>query len=132
MQKAGGPAQLRAKLEKSGSDGIVIRNSDTDGNTDRDDWIAFHPTQIKSATGNSGAFDPNDAAIHKARGGAAHEKVLQRAAGGRVVAKDINHKPSGAQKAAENYKKEHVRIQGLDLTIESARGFARSGSSQRR
>ncbi len=54
---------FRAKLVAEGHDGIVIRNSETDGNVDRDDWIAFQPTQIKSATGNIGAFDPNNADI---------------------------------------------------------------------
>lgn len=29
-------------------------------------WVAFEPTQIKSATGNNGAFDPADATITKA------------------------------------------------------------------
>jgi hypothetical protein len=28
----------------------------TDGNVDRDDWVAFYPTQIKSAIGNTGEF----------------------------------------------------------------------------
>lgn len=55
------------------------------------------------------------------------EEVQQRAAGGRVIAKEINHKPSGAQKAAGNYKKEHVRIHGMDITVENAKGAARSG-----
>lgn len=42
----------------AGHDGFVIRNCDTDGFNDRDDWVAFYPHQIKSAIGNSGAFDP--------------------------------------------------------------------------
>ena len=54
---AGGAAKLRARLIKQGYDGIVVRESDTDGGQFRDDWIAFHPEQIKSALGNNGEFD---------------------------------------------------------------------------
>lgn len=59
MQEAGGSSKLRASLEAAGHDGIVIRDSNTDGNVFRDDWIVFEPTQIKSATGNRGTFDPS-------------------------------------------------------------------------
>lgn len=51
---------FREKLERAGHDGIVIRNSMTDGDVDRDDWVAFHPEQIKSAIGNRGTFDPKN------------------------------------------------------------------------
>jgi hypothetical protein len=30
------------------------------------EWVAFHPHQVKSATGNAGTFDPADARIHYA------------------------------------------------------------------
>ncbi len=59
--------KFKADLVSQGYDGIVIRNSDTDGNVDRDDWVAFEPTQIKSATGNSGAFDPANPDITASR-----------------------------------------------------------------
>ena len=58
-------AKYKADLVKQGYDGIVIRNSDTDGGVDRDDWVAFEPTQIKSALGNSGEFSPTDANINR-------------------------------------------------------------------
>jgi hypothetical protein len=58
-------AAFRDHLEQQGYDGIVIRNSDTDGSVDRDDWVAFHPNQIKSALGNSGKFDPKQSDITK-------------------------------------------------------------------
>jgi hypothetical protein len=51
-------AAVRRGLEAEGYDGIVIRNSVTDLAPVRDDWVAFKPTQIKSATGNRGTFDP--------------------------------------------------------------------------
>lgn len=50
-----------------------------------------------------------------------------RAKGGRVVASNIAHEPTEAQKSAGNYAKDHVSIQGLDLTIENAKGKERSG-----
>lgn len=56
---------VRAELEKDGYDGIVIRDSKTDFGGLRDDWVAFKNTQIKSAIGNSGKFDPKDSNITK-------------------------------------------------------------------
>ncbi len=38
---------LRRKLARGGFDGVVIRNSDTDMGGLRDDWVAFHSSQIK-------------------------------------------------------------------------------------
>jgi hypothetical protein len=54
-------------------------------------------------------------------------RVVARAAGGRVIAANIHAKPTEAQKAAGNYAKDHVRIHGLDITIENAKGSKRSG-----
>lgn len=34
-------------------------------------WVAFDPTQVKSATGNRGSFSPDEPSIKKARGGLA-------------------------------------------------------------
>lgn len=47
---------LRARLEKEGYDGIRMADADT--------WIAFHPGQIKSASGNTGAFDASNPDIN--------------------------------------------------------------------
>jgi hypothetical protein len=51
----------------------------------------------------------------------------QRAAGGRIVASNIDHSPTKAQKQAGNYAKDHVNIHGLDISIENAAGHARRG-----
>lgn len=56
--EAGGGKAFREKLIAQGYDGVVIRESNTDGGQFRDDWIAFYPNQIKSAIGNDGSFDP--------------------------------------------------------------------------
>jgi GNAT superfamily N-acetyltransferase len=48
---------LKKMLQSKGYDGIVYKNDHEGGG---DSWIAFNPTQIKSAIGNSGAFNPKD------------------------------------------------------------------------
>jgi hypothetical protein len=58
----GGPT-YRKILMRDGYDGIVVRDSTTDGNVFRDDWVAFHPTQIKSAIGNRGTWSKTDPSI---------------------------------------------------------------------
>jgi len=54
----------------------------------------------------------------------------QRAAGGRVDAGNINHAPTEAQKEAGNYAKDHIRVHGLDIAIENAKGAERSGAGK--
>jgi hypothetical protein len=51
---------LRQNLIRKGYDGIEITESTTDGGGSRIDFVVFEPTQIKSATGNNGNFEPND------------------------------------------------------------------------
>lgn len=58
-----GAESLRRQLMRDGFDGILLRNSTTDGGVLRDDWVAFDSKQIKSATGNRGTFDPKSANI---------------------------------------------------------------------
>jgi hypothetical protein len=50
-----------AQAKAEGHDGIVYRNEFEDKG--KDSYIVFDPTQIKSAIGNSGAFDPNNPSI---------------------------------------------------------------------
>jgi hypothetical protein len=47
-----------------------------------------------------------------------------RAAGGRIT---VDSNPSNAQKAVGNYQKGHMRLHGLDITIENPRGSYRIG-----
>lgn len=72
-------ATYKKSLVDQGYDGIVIRNSDTDGGVDRDDWVAFEPTQIKSAIGNNGEFNPNEPSILKSVDRPQFYSQLQRA-----------------------------------------------------
>lgn len=50
--------RFNSAVRSAGHDGVIVR--DEDGIRE---VVAFEPEQIKSATGNSGAFDPNDADI---------------------------------------------------------------------
>lgn len=48
-------------LGKLGFDSVVYENEyEEDENSGEDSWITISPMQIKSATDNSGSFDPND------------------------------------------------------------------------
>jgi inorganic pyrophosphatase-like protein len=64
-------------------------------------------------------------------GGSVHSesvtKAQGRASGGRVNPANIDHSPTQAQKAAGNYAKDHVKLHGLDIAIENAKGKKREG-----
>jgi hypothetical protein len=51
----------------------------------------------------------------------------KRSEGGRVNMGEVNTNPTEGQKEAGNYRKGHVRIHGLDISIENPRGSYRSG-----
>jgi hypothetical protein len=52
--------EWRKELEQQGFDGVIVRG-------DFEEVIAFRPTQIKSATGNIGTYDPENADIRYQR-----------------------------------------------------------------
>ena len=54
----------------------VLRAGGYDGMKDGSAWIAFDPTQIKSAIGNEGTFNPTNPNLKKAHGGAVHQRAL--------------------------------------------------------
>ena len=56
-------AQLRNTLLDKGIDGVVYSNAVEDKGSDS--YIAFDATQIKSAIGNNGQFDPNNPDIRR-------------------------------------------------------------------
>jgi hypothetical protein len=76
---------------------------------------------------NTGVFGQADSDNKKNIPRKEQEKERARASGGRVIASNINHEPSEAQKKAGNYAKDHVHVHGLDITIENAKGSTRSG-----
>lgn len=67
-------------LRKLGYDGAYFNeptgHMDVPGDINPGVWVAFDPAQVKSATGNLGAFDPSNPSLKKARGGL----VVRRAA----------------------------------------------------
>lgn len=75
------PTDVRNLLQKKGYDGIQYPNhiegispdSHMTGEYDSS-YIAFEPSQIKSAIGNQGTYNPADPDITKAHGGAVHMK----------------------------------------------------------
>jgi hypothetical protein len=59
-------------LKKQGFDGILAP-PEYDSKTPN--YVVFEPTQVKSALGNRGTFDPNDPDIRKAKGGSVKPQV---------------------------------------------------------
>lgn len=59
------PDWVTSVLKEHGYDGIHDTGNKSGDGSDHEVWIPFDDTQVKSATGNSGAFDPNDPSILK-------------------------------------------------------------------
>lgn len=64
-------------LRRSGYDSAFLREEHPEGGL-ADVWAVFDPTQIKSAIGNRGSFDPMDPDITKAKGGLAVKPVWDK------------------------------------------------------
>ena len=55
---------VRSLIERGGFDGVVYTNM-VEGLTQTTSWIAFRPTQIKSADQNDGTFDPRNPDVRR-------------------------------------------------------------------
>ncbi len=84
--------QMRDLIRKHGHDGVVYKNT-TEGAGDS--YIAFDPTQIKSAIGNDGSFDADDPSILSS---AAPTKKAEPKDEKKAEPKKVAEKP-GVQKA---------------------------------
>lgn len=62
-------AQKTAWAKKQGYDGIKYPHSAPTANESGMAWVAFEPTQLKSAIGNAGTYNPKKKDITKAKGG---------------------------------------------------------------
>lgn len=62
---AGDAASYRGELEDDGRDGLTVEDEEFGGTS----FVAFAPAQIKSATGNTGAFDGANSDIRFSRQG---------------------------------------------------------------
>jgi hypothetical protein len=65
-------------LKKQGFDGILAP-AEYDSKTPN--YVVFEPTQVKSALGNRGTFDPNEPDMRKAKGGAVKHQVKDSKSG---------------------------------------------------
>lgn len=72
-------ASLLREAKNKGRDGVIIRNT-FDGGSKDDIYVAFEPTQIKSAIGNSGAYSKADPRTNFAPGNAEAGTTLRSTA----------------------------------------------------
>lgn len=105
-------------LKEQEYDGVVAHSHSRDaaGNHPINEIVAFEPTQIKSATGNSGAFDPNNPSILSANPRTSAPAALHAA--GKSAGRDATPIPEWF----DNYS---------DLPDEVAWAFNRVGDAQR-
>ena len=89
----------REKLKALGHDGVLFRNDA--GNVQ--EVVAFDPTQVKSAIGNRGTFDPTEVELTKAEGGAVHSQI-----GG------MTPEPAGGSARQETFAAQHM-AEGGDI-----------------
>jgi hypothetical protein len=61
-------AQVVSAMRKAGYDGAIIKELNNERDTEHDVWVALDPAQVKSAIGNTGAFDSANHDIRMARG----------------------------------------------------------------
>ena len=73
------PAIAQEKAIEGGYDGVL-----DDVYTDRN-WVAFEPTQVKSAVGNRGTFDPNDPNILSQQGARGPRGEIQLLDDARII-----------------------------------------------
>lgn len=68
---------MRERLIDSGYDGIIMSDV-VRGKTDNTTFVSFNPTQIKSATGNIGTYDPENADIRYSRDSITGKPILSQ------------------------------------------------------
>ena len=94
------------------ADGLVYLN-EYEGKVPADSYAVWNPSQIKSATDNTGEFSAEDNDI----------RFRTRY--------DVNTNPTEAQKKAGNYKMGHLRLDGYNITIENPKGSVRKGTDSK-
>ena len=66
--------EIQSRAQKLGHDGVMYFK-----NGDLQEMVTYNPTQLKSATGNEGTFNPYDPQLNKASGGAIKKAIEQSA-----------------------------------------------------
>ncbi|MDB5814417.1 MAG: hypothetical protein JWN23_1534 [Rhodocyclales bacterium] len=98
--------EVRNLLEKRGHDGLAMRGT----------FVAFEPTQIKSAIGNRGTFDTSDADIRHARDGASAARDLFASPNPQSSVEDVRGEITG--EVGDKAGKVHVVQSITDLPTE--------------
>lgn len=80
------------------------------------------PGENAALRSSAGREHPGGAAGEEARGSGERQ-----AQGVDEAAREVDTQPTDAQKEAGNYRKGHVKVHGLDITIENPKGSTRSG-----
>jgi hypothetical protein len=62
-----GGADVVETIKKAGYDSVIFNDENPDTGESFEVWAVFEPTQIKSAIGNGGGFDPGNGDITKSR-----------------------------------------------------------------
>jgi hypothetical protein len=119
------PDLVRQAAIAKGHDGIIVSSKGA-----ADNYIAFHPSQV-GATGN-GKRELNfvDLKTGQLIGDGTRAAPIDATTAEHVEAAgaNVNTAPTDAQIEAGNYAKGHVRVHGLDITIENPKGSERSGT----
>ena len=142
--KRGGPRTQEEQIQQAraaGHDGMIIRRTrDTYNATDKGPvhtvYVTFNPEQIKSADAVTRDDEGNVIPLSQ-RFNEASPSILYAA--NRTGVDELAHEaatsprnglaePTEAQKKAGNYKMGHVRIGGLELSIENPEGSVRRGT----
>jgi len=130
-----------AQAKAEGHDGVFLRNiSDSPkGGILSNHYVVFEPTQIKSATGNNGQFDPNDPSILHQSENPIYWSPLERAVENMGFAKAPGQQWFATIAKTPGVKKEELEWTGLEEWLNAQDGpvsrdevlsFVRAGGVQ--
>lgn len=88
--------------KKAGYDGAFFVESNLANEEPHNVWVAFNPTQIKSATGNRGTFDPTNPDIRFSTREAEQEIIREAATGLKFVKKFWQNRKTGWRQGKED------------------------------
>lgn len=121
IAEAIGSEEFSAALKEGGYDGVIADRSES-----YKEYVAFYPPQIKSAEpftlDDNGKLIPLSQRFQPESSDIRYRMKLQQAE------QETDTNPTDGQKEAGNYKKGHVRLFGMDLSIEQPKGSVRRGT----
>jgi len=115
---------ILARAKADGHDGVIIRNTfdegfESGGNKKTDIYVVFNPTQIKSATGNIGTYDPTNPNILFSRNLPTASRVADS-----LIAKE----KGWVSKLKDNFLGMGFRTQFVDKLAPSEEALKRGGT----